>query len=113
MGETQVEVSDRPQPDRSITETPDFAPPPPVPPSNPVQSFTVQVATPDAAAVVSAEASLRGTPGVQGASTTSTAVGGTSVVRVSYAGDLDALAGALRGRGWQVTTGSGALRISR
>ncbi len=82
-------------------------------PPAPVQSLTVQVSTPDAAAVTAAESSLRGTPGVQGASTTSTAVGGTSVVRVSFAGDLEALASALRARGWTVTTGSGALRITR
>ena len=112
-GESQVEVSDRPLPDRDTSSSPSATLSTPAPPSNAVQSFTVQVNTPDASTVVSAEASLRGTPGVQGASTTSTAVGGTSVVRVSYAGDLDALADALRGRGWQVTTGSGALRISR
>ena len=106
--ETQVEVSDRPAPDR-----PSGADTPASPPSAAVQTITVQVSTPDAAAVTAAESSLRGTPGVQGASTTSTAVGGTSVVRVSFAGDLEALAAALRARGWQVTTGSGALRITR
>lgn len=111
-GETQLEVSDRPLLDRDVEPPPSTAPAS-APPSNAVQSFTVQIATPDAAAVTSAEASLRGTPGVQGASTTSTAVGGTSVVRVSFAGDLETLAGALRARGWQVTAGSGALRISR
>lgn len=112
--ETQVQVSDRPpsnsSPDGSAGTDTSAAPPPPI---ATVQTITVQVSTPDAAAVTAAESSLRGTPGVQGASTTSTAVGGTSVVRVSFAGDLEALAAALRGRGWQVTTGSGALRISR
>jgi hypothetical protein len=34
-------------------------------------------------------------------------------MRVSFAGDLAALAGALRERGWQVTQGSNALAISR
>ncbi len=89
---------------------------PGVPPATPppaVQSLTVQVATPDAASVTAAESALRGVPGVQGASTTSTAVGGTSVLRVAFAGDLDTLALALRARGWTVTSGAGALRISR
>lgn len=110
--EDQVVTSDRPVRDAPASDdgtTPATTPPPSVGP----QSFTVQVATPDAAAVVSAEASLRGTPGVQGASTTSTAVGGTSVVRVSFSGDLDTLAQALRARGWTVATGAGALRINR
>lgn len=110
-------ASTRDEPDEGsliVTDVPaapvPLAPPPP-PPA--VQSLSVQVNTPDAASVTTAESSLRGTPGVQGASTTSTAVGGTSVVRVSFAGDLDALAAALRSRGWTVTAGSGALRISR
>jgi len=76
-------------------------------------TFTVQVATPDAAAVDAALAAVRGTGGVRGASTSSIAIGGTSVLRVSFAGDLDALAAALRARGWQVTQGANALAISR
>jgi hypothetical protein len=32
---------------------------------------------------------------------------------VSFAGDLDGLAAALRARGWQVTQGASALAISR
>ena len=95
--ESSVVVSDSAPAGSPATPT---APPP-------VQSLTVQVSTPDASAVTAAESSLRGTPGVQGASTTSTAVGGTSVVRVSFAGDLDALAAALRARGWTVTGGFG------
>jgi hypothetical protein len=78
-----------------------------------VNTFTVQVATPDAAAVDAALAAVRGTGGVRGASTSSIAIGGTSVLRVSFAGDLDALAAALRARGWQVTQGANALAISR
>jgi hypothetical protein len=78
-----------------------------------VTSFTVQIATPDAASVDSALASVRSAPGVRGVATSSIAIGGTSVMRVSFAGDLPALAAALRGRGWQVTQGSNALAISR
>jgi hypothetical protein len=78
-----------------------------------VNTYTVQVATPDAAAVDAALAAVRGTGGVRGASTSSIAIGGTSVLRVSFAGDLDGLAAALRARGWQVTQGASALAISR
>ncbi|MGD9665119.1 MAG: heavy-metal-associated domain-containing protein [Novosphingobium sp.] len=78
-----------------------------------VTSFTVQFATPDAGAVDSALASVRGTAGVRGAATTSIALGGTSIMSVSYAGDIDGLAAALRARGWQVAQGGSVLRISR
>jgi hypothetical protein len=78
-----------------------------------VTTITVQVTTPDAASVDSALASVRSAPGVRGVSTSSIAIGGTSVLRVSFAGDLAALGNALRGRGWQVTQGSNALAISR
>lgn len=76
-------------------------------------TFTVQFATPDAGAVDAAVAAVRGTPGVQGAATSSIALGGTSVMRVSFVGDLSALAAALKARGWQVTQGSNALSIRR
>ena len=76
-------------------------------------TFTVQFASPDASAVDAALAAVRGAPGVQGASTTSLAMGGTSVMRVSYAGELSALADALRARGWRVTVGPNALSIRR
>lgn len=76
-------------------------------------TYTVQFASPDARAVDAALAAVRGVPGVQGASTTSIAIGGTSVMRVTSSADLEALAAALRARGWQVSVGSGALRIRR
>lgn len=76
-------------------------------------TFTVQFATPDASAVDAAVASVRGTAGVQGAATTSIALGGTSVMRVNYAGDLSGLAAALKAKGWQVVQGSNALSIRR
>jgi len=79
----------------------------------PASTITIQFASPDAGAVDAALAAVRGAPGVQGASTTSLAMGGTSVMRVSYAGELSALAAALRARGWQVSVGSNALSIRR
>ncbi len=78
-----------------------------------VATYTVQFASPDAQAVDAALGAVRGASGVKGASTTSIAIGGTSVMRVTYAGDLDALAAALRARGWQVSVGSNALSIRR
>jgi len=78
-----------------------------------VSSYTVQVATPDAAAVDAALAALRGSPGVRGVATSSIAIGGTSVTRVSFAGSLADLAAALRARGFNVTQGANALAISR
>jgi hypothetical protein len=76
-------------------------------------SFVVQFASPDASAVDSALGSVRGASGVRGAATTSIAIGGTSVMRVTYAGTLEELAAALRSRGWSVTVGSNALSIRR
>ena len=76
-------------------------------------SFVVQFASPDAAAVDAALAAVRGVPGVQGAATTSLAMGGTSVMRVTYAGEIGALADILRARGWRVMVGANALSIRR
>lgn len=87
----------------------------PTPTAAPVETrtFTVQFASPDAGAVDAALGAVRSAPGVKGASTTSLAMGGTSVMRVTYEGDIDTLAAALRGRGWRVTVGANALSIKR
>lgn len=89
----------------------------PTPTPTPIQAetrtFTVQFASPDAAAVDSALGAVRSAPGVKGASTTSLAMGGTSVMRVTYEGDLDTLAASLRSRGWKVSVGANALSIKR
>ena len=72
-------------------------------PSTPVQSqsvtITVQVNTPNPEAVDRAEAAIRGIPGVKSVVTTSLALGGTSVMRVTYQGDPAALHSALSSRG--------------
>lgn len=78
-----------------------------------ISNFTVQVATPDAGAIDAALAALRSVPNTYGTSTSSVAVGGTSVMRVSFAGSLGDLAAALRARGWTVNQGANALAISR
>jgi len=76
-------------------------------------AIEIQFDTPDAAAVNAGEAALRAVPGVSSAVTTSLAMGGISVMRVTYTGDQGALAAALQARGWQVQSGPGVLRIRR
>lgn len=77
------------------------------------KSYIVQFETPDVASVAAIESTVRGTPGVKSSDTTSLALGGTSVMRVSFLGDMAALKSALAGRGFRVEEGSGALRIRR
>jgi hypothetical protein len=78
-----------------------------------VRSITVQFATPDAAAFDAALGAVRGAGGVRGVGVTSTAIGGTSVMSVSFAGNLEELAAALEARGFTVRRGANALAISR
>lgn len=79
----------------------------------PIATYTVQFATPDAAAFDASLGAVRGTPGVQVAAATSTAIGGTSVMIVNYAGSVNALAEALRSRGFAVRQAGAGLAISR
>jgi hypothetical protein len=98
---------------------PPVAAPTVAPPSQPaedpqaVTAYTVQFATPDAAAVDAALAGVRSAPGVRGAATSSIAIGGTSVMRVSFAGSAEALAAALSSRGFQVNQSGNTLSIRR
>jgi hypothetical protein len=78
-----------------------------------ITTVTVQAATPDPRAFDAALAGLRSVGGVRGVAVSSTAIGGTSVMQVTFAGDAAALAAALRGSGWQVAEGGSALSISR
>lgn len=77
------------------------------------QSFTVQYSSPDVESVTATERAVGGIAGVQSASTTSLALGGTSVMRVSFRGDMAALKAALAARGYTVQEGGNTLRISR
>ncbi len=79
----------------------------------PTVAVTVQFPTPDAAAVDAGVGAVRRVDGVKEAVTTSLAIGGTSVMRVTFAGDIDALAAALRAQGWRVTQGAGALNLRK
>ena len=76
-------------------------------------NISLQFDTPDVGAVSRGESAVRSIPGVSSASTSSLALGGVSVMSVTYRGDISALAQALRAQGWQVQQGAGALCISR
>jgi hypothetical protein len=91
------------------------AQPEPAPTEQPAQisTYTVQFSTPDAAAYDAALSAVRGTPRVQVAAPTSTAIGGTSVMIVNYAGSVNDLAAALRSRGFTVRQAGAGLAISR
>ena len=82
-------------------------------PSAGVQAFTLYFETPDVGSVTSTEGAVRSIPGVKTASTTSLALGGTSVMRVSFAGDTGMLRLALAARGFSVSESGGTLTISR
>jgi hypothetical protein len=75
--------------------------------------FSLQVDTPDPDSVGRAELSVSRIGGVTSALTTSLAVGGTSVMRVTYTGDPDAFRAALQAQGWRVEGSGTSLRISR
>ena len=105
-----------PLPDGSATSAPAASatdtPPTPAPVVK-VTSYTVQFATPNAASVDSALAAARGASGVRAATTSSLAIGGVSVMRITYSGSQAELAKALRARGFTVREGAGGLSVSR
>ena len=100
---------------QTIEETPEDTPAADAPAAQPAggQTVNIQVETPDAAAVQNAEVSVSRVSGVTSAITTSLALGGTSVIRVTYSGDPAALQAALRAQGWTVSGSGTSLRISR
>lgn len=82
--------------------------------ANATSSFNIQVSTPDAGAVQQAEVSVSRATGVTSAITTSLALGGTSLMRVTFIGDATAFQAALQAQGWQVQVVNGTtMRISR
>jgi hypothetical protein len=76
-------------------------------------SVIVQFDTPGVAAVTSGEAAVRSIPGVRSATTTSLALGGISVMRVGYDGDIGVLRASLESRGWRVEQAGDVLRLRR
>ncbi len=93
--------------------TPGATPAPDATATSAASTVTIQFASPDAGAVDAALAAVRGSPGVASAATTSLAMGGTSIMRVAFTGDLGALAAALRTKGYTVAVGPGALSIRK
>ncbi len=73
---------------------------------------TIQLDTADVAALDQAQAALRAVPGVQSASVQSLALGGTSLLSLTYNGDLNALKVGLQARGWRLE-GEGATLTMR
>lgn len=105
----QVSIEPTEASDGAISAAPINRPPP----EGSVALYTVQFQTPDAASFGSVLAAVRGTPGVRSSGVRSTAIGGTSVMTVSYSGSIGQLAEALRAQGFTVQQGSTALLISR
>lgn len=103
-------VEDRPvERDRPTPSTAQIQSPP-----SSAASFSIQVSTPTPESVGAAELSVSRIGGVTSALTTSLALGGTSVMRVTYVGDAAALAAALRAQGWNAqVVGGNAISISR
>ncbi|WP_445193148.1 heavy-metal-associated domain-containing protein [Sphingomonas sp. Tas61C01] len=76
-------------------------------------AITIQFDTPTASAVANTEQALRAIPGVKSAATTSLALGGVSLLRVSFDGSPDTLRAALESRGYQVLGSGQTIRIRR
>lgn len=76
-------------------------------------NLSIQFDTPNVGSVEQGESALRALPGVRSAATSSLALGGTSVMQVSFDGSIDTLKTLLQARGY-TTIGSGTtLRITR
>ncbi len=77
------------------------------------KTFSIQFETPDVASVTSAESAVKAVPGVRSASTSSLALGGVSVMRVAFDGDVDMLRLGLAARGYRVSVSGDTIRIRR
>ncbi|MET0238444.1 MAG: heavy-metal-associated domain-containing protein [Sphingobium sp.] len=103
------EILDNASDEFGITE---FAPTDPVARTGET-SFVIQYDTPTAVAVGQSEGMMRSIAGVRSATTTSLALGGTSVMQVTYAASLEELRTALAARGFTVQGSGTTLRIVR
>ncbi|HEX8217093.1 MAG TPA: heavy-metal-associated domain-containing protein, partial [Allosphingosinicella sp.] len=103
----ETEEDDRERRDDSAADGPS------APITGAAQAVRIRFATPDAEAVQRAEVAVSRVGGVTSAITISTALGGTSTMRVTFAGDPEALAAALRALGWSVSGSGASLTISR
>ncbi|WP_425262529.1 heavy-metal-associated domain-containing protein [Sphingobium cyanobacteriorum] len=78
-----------------------------------VTSFAIQFDTPDVGSIGTSESTVRSIPGVRSATTSSLALGGTSVMQVSFDGSVDMLRAGLQARGFAVAVSGTTLRITR
>jgi hypothetical protein len=76
-------------------------------------AFLIQYETPNVASVGQVEAMMRAIPGVRAASTTSLALGGTSVMQVTFGQPVEQLRAALGARGFTVVGSGTTLKIVR
>ncbi len=76
-------------------------------------AYLIQYETPTVASVGQVEAQIRAIPGISSATTTSLALGGTSVLQAGFTGTPDELRVALSARGYAVTGRGTTLRITR
>jgi hypothetical protein len=76
-------------------------------------NLTLQLETVDSGALDQAQAVLRAVPGVQQASVASLALGGTSLLSLTYEGDMAALKAGLAARGWRLEGEAGSLHLRR
>ncbi|WP_416463308.1 heavy-metal-associated domain-containing protein [Sphingomonas sp. VDB2] len=76
-------------------------------------SFSIQFDTPDVGSIGAGESTVRSIPGVRTANTSSLALGGTSVMQVSFDGTVDMLRAGLQARGYSVAVSGTTLRITR
>jgi hypothetical protein len=76
-------------------------------------NLTIQYDTADSAALDQGLAALRSVPGVSAPTVTSLALGGTSLISMSFSGDLNALKVAMRARGWQIDGDGTTVRLRR
>jgi hypothetical protein len=76
-------------------------------------TYLIQYDTPNVGSVGQGESILRSIPGVRTASTTSLALGGTSVMQVTFSQSLEELRIALSARGYTVQGSGTTLRIVR
>lgn len=84
-----------------------------VPVTTGTSTYSIQFDTPDVSSVGAGEAAVRTIPGVRLASTRSLALGGTSVMQVSFDGSADMLRTGLQARGFAVSVNGSTLRITR
>lgn len=76
------------------------------------QIVQLQILTRDQAGLSSAFAVIRGIAGVDAVSPRNTALGGWSILLVTYRGDPSALASAISTHGWKVSDVGGTLRVN-